>query len=186
MSTYYFEAMKDFEESLNELQILVRLSNDFKKYNRLDKQSLMMRSIVLFLGTHLECFFESICEEYLFKIEQLSLPREKIPISLLMSSVHFHFNDDLIAKIQSKKPACRDGILNLAKILNCEEPVTELKIDTRFSYGKHGSKVVTKLFERIDISEIFEKCKVFEEVETMLSDVPDYQPINIKDNWSPK
>ncbi|ARD28899.1 hypothetical protein OTEC02_09020 [Acinetobacter lactucae] len=180
MTDYTFEALKDFNESLDELRILIKLSNDFKKFNRLEKQSLMFRSIVLFLGTHLECFFESIAEEYLFKIEQCSLPRDRIPINLLMSSVHHHFNEELISNIQSKKPACKVGILKLAEILSCDSPVTELKIDTRFSYGKHGSKIVKKLFERLDIPDIFSLCKVFTEQETMLSDTPESVEVNIK------
>lgn len=180
MTECTFDALKDFNESLDELRILIKLSSDFKRFNRVEKQSLMFRSIVLFLGTHLECFFESIAEEYLFKIEQCSLPRDRIPINLLMSSVHHHFNEELISNIQSKKPACKDGIIKLANILSCESPVTELKIDTRFSYGKHGSRIVKKLFERLDIPDIFSSCKVFTEQETMLSETPELKEENIK------
>lgn len=183
MRQFNFEALTDFNESLDELDILISLSKNFEKIQRYEKQTLMLRSIVLFLGTHLECFFESIAEEYIFKIEQLSLPRDKIPMNLLMSSVHHHFNEDLISKIQRKNHDCKTGILKLAEILSCNSPVTELKIDTRFSYGKHGSKIVSRLFERLDILDIFTSCKVFVEQESMLSDVPERIEINIKSKF---
>lgn len=183
MSQSIFEALTDFNDSLDELNILISLSKNFEKIQRYEKQSLMLRSIVLFLGTHLECFFESIAEEYIFRIEQLSLPRERIPMNLLMSSVHHHFNEDLISKIQKKNHSCKTGILKLAEILSCDRPVTELKIDTRFSYGKHGSKIVSKLFERLDIADIFNCCKVVVEQESMLSDMPEQIEINIKSKF---
>jgi len=184
MTSYNFEALTDFHNSLNEVDTLVKVSNGYQTIGKNNKRLLVMRSAVLFLGTHLECFFEALAEEYLFKIEQLALPRERIPEKLLMSSVHYHFTEQLITKVQSKNPTCKEQLIKLANIVACEEPVTELKIDTSFSYGKHGSGVVEKLFKRLDIENIFENSPVYIEEESMLSDEPIQVEVNIKNKFN--
>ncbi|MHA2714386.1 HEPN domain-containing protein [Vibrio owensii] len=179
-----FEALSDFNESLDELGLMIKLSEGYKKLNRPDKRALMQRATVLFLGTHIECFFESIAEEYIYKIEQLELPRNKVPEKLLMGSVQFHVNDQLLSKINKRSLKCKETLVKLAKIVSCSSPVTELKIDTGFSYGKHGSNEVIKLFDRLDVENIFDHCKVLIEVESMLSEEMEVKQIDIANKFN--
>ncbi|HAS8329497.1 TPA: hypothetical protein I7708_12535 [Vibrio vulnificus] len=180
MASITFDALDDFNKSVEELNILVKAASGYKLLKRPEKQSLMLRSTVLFLGTHLECFFESIAEEYLFKIEQLHLPRAIIPERLLMGAVQYHFDENLVAKINKKSLKCRDTLVKLAQIVSCESPVTELKIDTGFRYGKHGANEVQNLFSRLDIDAVFENCTVYIEKESMLSEGPEKEKVDVK------
>lgn len=182
--TQPFDAVQDFNDSLDEVETLLRLADGYNKLNKQDKRSLILRSAVLFLGTHLECLFESMVEEYIYKIEQMALRRDQLPEKLILSSVQHHFTDELIKKIRNGNPRCKQDIVKLAKIIECTEPVTEIKLDTSFSYGKHGSNVVEKLFARIDINEIFEHCVVTEEIESLLSEEPELVTVDIKQKFN--
>ena len=184
MAVQYFEAVTDFHDSLEELNQLIKIANGYKKLGKLEKRDLMLRSTVLFLGTHLECLFETIAEEYIFKIEQAGLPRDKVPEALLMSSVHYHFNEELVQKVKAKNPLCKDPLINLAKILSCDSPVNDLKIDTSFSYGKHGSAVVEKLFKRLDIEDLFSNCLVTISRDSMLQEEPEVTVVDIKGKFN--
>ncbi|EGR4674155.1 hypothetical protein C4G56_RS16265 [Vibrio parahaemolyticus] len=180
--TQPFDAVQDFNDSLDEVETLLRLADGYNKLNKQDKRSLILRSAVLFLGTHLECLFESIVEEYIYKIEQMALRRDQLPEKLILSSVQHHFTEELIKKIRSGNPRCKQDIVKLAKIIECTQPVTEIKLDT--SYGKHGSNVVEKLFSRIDINEIFELCVVTEEIESLLSEDLELVTVDIKQKFN--
>lgn len=179
-----FDAIKDFNDSLDEVEILLRLADGYNKLDKQDKRSLLLRSAVLFLGTHLECLFESMVEEYIYKIEQLALRRDQLPEKLILSSVQHHFTEELIKKIRNGNPRCKQDIVNLARIIECGQPVTEIKLDTSFSYGKHGSNVVEKLFARIDINELFLNCVVQEEIESLLSEDPELVTVDIKQKFN--
>lgn len=178
-----FEAVRDFEKSLDEVDVLIKIANGYRTLGKSDKQSLILRAAILFLGTHLECFFEGMAEEYVFKVEQLAIPRDKMPTALLMSSVDYLLTEGLIKKIRSKNPNCTDALVNLAKILSCDSPVTNLEVDTSFSYGKHGSGIVESLFKRLDVSNLFQNSPVYVEVESMLSDEPERDLVDIKSKF---
>ncbi|EKO3808329.1 hypothetical protein NTE10_000178 [Vibrio harveyi] len=182
--TYKFDAVSDFNTSLNEVETLAKVANAFDKLDKQDKRSLLLRSAVLFLGTHLECLFESIAEEYVYKIEQMQLSRCHLPEKLILSSLQHNFTDELIKKVKSGNPRCKEDLVKLAKIIECDQPVTDINLDTRFSYGKHGSGIVEKLFSRLDIDDIFEKCTVTTKVESILSDELEDQEVNIKQKFN--
>lgn len=179
-----FDAVVDFNASLNDVEALERIANAYKKLKKEDKFSLILRSAVLFLGTHLECLFESIAEEYVYKIEQMKLSRRYLPEKLIISSLQHKFTDGLIKKVKAGNPKCKDDLMSLAKIIACNEPVTNIDIDTSFSYGKHGSGAVNKLFSRIDIDDVFDKCKVTIYFESMFSDEPEEQEVNIREKFN--
>ncbi|MFL9590457.1 HEPN domain-containing protein [Aeromonas schubertii] len=183
MSNVNFEALEELNKSLEEIAILAKISRAYLTLNKTNKCELMQRAIILFLGTHLECFFESIAEEYVYKIEQMSLPRDKIPEHFLMSYVNNYFNDQLLSQINKKSIRCKPGLIKLAEIVSCSSPVTELKIDTSFSYGKHGSSELKSLFDRIGINNIFEKCKVYTYEESMLSEERIKNDVDIKSKF---
>lgn len=183
MSDIKFEALEELNKSLEEIAMLEKISRSYLRLNRIRKSALMQRATILFLGTHLECFFESIAEEYVYKVEQLSLPRDKIPEQLIMSYVHNYFSDQLISHINKKNIRCKPGIMKLAEIVSCPSPVTELKIDTSFSYGKHGSNELKSLFDRVGINDLFDNCKVYIYEESMLSDESIKIEIDIKSKF---
>jgi hypothetical protein len=180
MSEIKFDALDDLDKSLVEIAILSKTSSLYLKLGREDKSALMQRAIILFLGTHLECFFESIAEEFVYKIEQLALPRDKIPERLIMSYVQNYFNEQIISQINKRSIRCKSSLIKLAEIVSCSSPVTELKIDTSFNYGKHGSNELKSLFDRICIHNIFDNCKVYIDEETMLSDEKIKREVDIK------
>ncbi|CAI2388391.1 MULTISPECIES: MAE_28990/MAE_18760 family HEPN-like nuclease [Alteromonas] len=179
-----FDAIQDFNESLDEVETLIRLAIGYEKLNKHDKRSLILRSALLFLGTHLECFFESIAEEYIYRLEQMSLKREQLPEKLILSSVQHQFTDELIKKIKSGNPKCKQDIVMIAKTIECDQPVTEINVDTKFSYGRHGSSIVKKLFARLDINDVFKSCVVTTEVESLLSDEPEIVTIDVEKKFN--
>ena len=168
----------DFDDALQEIEILVAFSREYQSDEL--KRSLFLKSGILFLSTKLECFFEDVIEEYIYKIEQLNLTADKLPEPLVMSAIHYHFSDDMIAKINHKKPVCRMELKKILPFIEMNTPINKIKIDTKFSYGKHGSKVVHSLFARIGIEDIFNKCKIYVTEETMLSDESEIIEIDIK------
>lgn len=173
-----FQSENDFYEALEEVDVFISLAKDNNQDDK--KRSLFLKSGILFLGTKIECFLEDIVEEYIYKLEQLELTSEKLPEAIVLSAIHFHFSESMMSKIKQKKPACREELIKIYHLLENRDPINKINIDTKFSYGKHGSGVVAALFERIGVEDIFDRCKVIVSEESMLSDEKQDIDINIK------
>lgn len=173
-----FQSATDFDEALEEIDIFISLALDNQHDDK--KRSLFLKSGILFLGTKIECFLEDVVEEYIYKLEQLQLTSEKLPEAIVLSAIHFHFSESTLSKIKQKKPTCKEELKKISHLLEDGTPISKIKIDTKFSYGKHGSSVIESLFERIGIDDVFNRCKVIVAEESMLSDDKQNIEIDIK------
>lgn len=175
-----FSAQKDFQDALEEIHIFLNLA----KENVDNKNSnLFLRASVLFLATKLECFFEDIVSEYIYAIENLSLTASQLPESMILAAIDNHFSEERLARIKHKNPLCKDDLSKVVPFIDGSIPITKLDLDLKFSYGKHGSGNVEKLFSRIGVDNLFNLCTIEIYRESMLSEENEVVKINAKNDF---
>jgi hypothetical protein len=151
--------LQDFLNTLEEVTILVSAAEssvaDEVKYAVYNKSALLL------LSGKFENYIESVAEQYVFVVNQLNLPANRIPDILrlhhalgILSKVDLYRNNgraDEIKKIFSE----------VSSIWITELTFNSLKIDCKFTYGKHGENELKKLFVPLGIEDVFVRVKVF-------------------------
>lgn len=170
-----FDATNKFLDANLEIEILDQL------YNTQSEKELFFKTMIIFLATNLEVFAEEIVEEYIYELELLSPHPSDINNVLIYESLSSIINESLICKVKQKKESAIEDIVNAAKYLDENTPITNFEINTKFNYGKHGENEFSKLFKRINLN-VFETCKIFKSQESLLSDEPELIEINIQNN----
>lgn len=175
-----FTASADFHKSILEVKLLTQLAEDNEKNE--DLYSLFIRSSILFLGTIIECFLEEICEEYIFEIQKLKIKSSALPEKIRLSAISTHFNEELLGKIRNKKSNCIASLHSIYPLIDDNSIPDQIRIDTRFSYGKHGSAEAEALFSRIGYDNLFEQCKIEITTESFLGETTEIK--NAKDEFN--
>lgn len=155
-----FTCYSDFIEGLNEVNIILLFAKEYE--NEATKYSIFNRTGLLLLLSKFECFLENLIEEYVYELEQLKVSTDDLPLSMKFHITNFAFNDDFIVKLRNCNPSVIKGITGIIPIWNIGLPISILPINKKFDYGKHGSKAINKLFQRIGIEDIFQSCPIYE------------------------
>lgn len=141
----------DFSSSLNEVNELLLLAEGQSADNQRLVAALNKAALIL-LAAKFESFLENLVETYVYMISQSDISRDKLPTKIR----YHHFLKILSPIIENNNLStekleviCR----NIAEFFTGNQ--IELKINTRFNYGKHGSSEVEKLLGKIGISDIF-------------------------------
>ncbi len=151
--------LQDFLNTLEEVTILLLAAEDSVADEV--KYAVYNKSALLLLSGKFENYIESVAEQYVFIVNQLNLPANRIPDILrlhhalgILSKVDLHRNNgraDEIKKIFSE----------VSSIWITELTFNSLKIDCKFTYGKHGENELKKLFVPLGIEDVFVRVKVF-------------------------
>jgi len=174
---YEFTSQKDFKEALEEVDILIKLADEHAEDDI--KYSLFLKSGILFLATKFETFVEDTISEYVHKICRLKLKVSQLPDDILLSALNYHLTDEFINLLRQRNNKVYSQINCLTPFFKDNEVIEQINIDHKFSYGRHGAKLIEKLFERIGHYDIFNQCKICISNESMLSDEPLLSYINL-------
>lgn len=172
-----FDAQIDFHDAMEEVITFLNLADSHESDEK--KHGLFIKASLLVFSIKLECFLEDVLLEYLFEIKKLSIKYSDLPQEILLGIVKKHINDDLMAKMKNNKPNCLQDLRALFPYLSTTEYIKDIPITPKFSYGKHGSGEVEKTFRQVGINDIFSKCPVYLEQESLLSEA-EPEKINIK------
>lgn len=156
------DAVKDFAGALTEVDALISMS----RASASDVQrSVLIKASLLLLATKVECFLESIVEEYC-EAACMAESAAHLPHALRVSASRKMFLD---AKLQEEHRNGADTVrqfMAIAEIWGNKAPCPQVTIDCRFSYGRHGENEVIKLFRRVGIPDVFEQFPVDDENES--------------------
>lgn len=155
-----FQARTEFEESLEEVRCLLRLAATNVESHHAYRA--LLKSSILLLMAKMENFLEAIAEEGRFSIQQASRPAAELPDAILLACFQAVIDDAFLAQLRNSNPKAIERLRELTPIL-ANEPVTTLKFEVRFSYGRHGEAEVKKLFSRLGIDDVFSVLPAEEE-----------------------
>lgn len=167
MNEELFDVLDEFHETLIEVEVLIdsaeRDQQDQKRY------STYLKSALLLLSGKFENFVELAADTYVYLLNKNNIVASKIPERIRLKHTYV-----VLDNIQKKKniPASeRDIIRMLNEIgaiwIQADQPFSNLQLECKFSYGKHGSEELIKLFSVIGIENIFDQ------VDVMLPDATD-------------
>lgn len=151
--------LNDFLSTLKEVDILLAAAESCVSEEI--KYAVYNKSALLLLSGKFENFIESIAEQFVFIVNQLRLPSNLIP-----ETMRLHHTLGMLNKIESYKNAGRSD--EMKKIFSAISPIwitniefSELKIECKFTYGKHGENELKKLFIPLGFEDIFIQVKVY-------------------------
>lgn len=142
------EAKATFDEACREIECLLELAEKLQDSNSPSGLSVMVlnKSALILLCAKLECFCESLAEEYVFRVNEAVHLAAHIPQPLLLR----HTKKIVDAALISRNPsAYAETMREVARLWTecCKAPA--VTPDIRMSFGKHGSKELRRLFESV-------------------------------------
>jgi len=154
MSHFYFEATRDFIVSTHEVARMFRIVRSNPEYTDTVKKC----AVILFM-TKVESYIENLLEEFKTIITKNNVSPQSIPADIRVS---------ITTKLLEELQQCREGSpkyhSSISTIISlwcqCSTVMVNFPLNTKFSYGKHGEKEIVKIFNRIGIDDIFERCKI--------------------------
>lgn len=140
-----FDSIKDFIDSLEEIDLLIMYAKRNEKY--IPKYRLFNKSAVILLLTKFENFIETFLEEHSYyvleKHTSFTIP-DKMKVQYIVNAIEkaTRFPDN------TKKAK----VIEKLKCLSSEkgtklDVLKDYRPRTTFDYGKHGSKEITKMFQ---------------------------------------
>lgn len=170
IETNDFESYQKLDIALNEVKTLT----DFAFENETNQAgySALNKSSLLLLTSKFEVFVEDVIQEYIDKINQMNL--NNTDISEYMKIKHTisklkELNSSL--EHEHKKEKGVQILKSISKLWHeSEERFNSLEVSNKFNYGKHGSKELQKLFNNIEINNIFETIILYSDSQDSLLD----------------
>ena len=168
-----FDATDIFSEALSEVDYLLKTAavneKDEDAYNALNKAA------ILLLAAKLEAFCEQILEEFCFRINKKGLSCARLPIRIRLNATRTLLHAEFLKWLEHYDEAKTVPSLEaLSRLWQQDAIPTNIVMDCKFSYGKHGEREFRRLFQRIGVEDVFESCKVTDDVESY-DIVPDGQ-----------
>jgi hypothetical protein len=161
------EAVTEFERALAEVDSLVAISRSFDPAS--PNRHILVKASLLLLAAKLECFFESVVEEY---CEGLCTKESAIhlPHAVKVSASRLLFLESRLAELESLEVEKANRLFaEIVAIWSDTRPCPQISIDSKFAYGKHGETQVIRLFRRIGIENVFEAFLIEDETESLAS-----------------
>ncbi|QDV62760.1 HEPN domain-containing protein [Crateriforma conspicua] len=157
--TLSIEAGSEFEESLQEFNLLLELAVQADENDEDEQYAVFLKCALLLLTSKFECFLEELVEEVGDWIRTENVPCSVLPIEISTHYTHrrscnveSHYN-------QAKFEDIRVSSTALAKFW-LDQDSGDFEIDCKFSYGKHGEKEVAKLLRRVGVPDPFDAINV--------------------------
>lgn len=162
-------ARSDFEASVKEVELLLALAASANH----DERPALLKSSVLLLMAKVENYLESAIEEARYEIETSAVLAADLPAELVIASLQYIVDESFISQLKAGSQRALERLRDFAPALT-GEAMTSLKIDTRFSYGRHGEAEIKKLFARLGVKDVFAEIKFDDdslEVEAIKADI---------------
>lgn len=147
------ECFNDFKNALSEINILLSYSKRHSKDSNPNEYQLFNKMSVILLCTCFESFIESFIDDLSCTIKNRT-NNKNIPDFMKAN----YKDDSLCAYFDPKNKKEQNKILtDLIRLLSKEtiemKYLSNLKLKTRFNYGKHGEKEIKKLFEKFGLKD---------------------------------
>lgn len=163
----YFDATLAFDAALNEIDLLISRAEIAQ--HKSDEYAVYTKAALVLLASKLEAFAENIVEDYADSVGELDLKAKHIPREVRATATSFLLGSCLNGGTGFNGSAkAVNALIDAAKLWDDEAPLVDLPIDTRFNYGKHGSKELRNLFERIGITDICGTCLVSSGIDSLV------------------
>lgn len=167
MPAHRFTATAGLRVSLEEVECLLRTAEaaaDERLFSCLNKAALLL------LSGKFEAFAEALAEEFVFSVNKLAPPPLMIPARLRVSHTLLSLRNLDQLRALERQAEVERLFTSLVDLWKDPGPAPELRVECRFSYGKHGEEEVRKLFQTISEMDVFEDIVIEREVESMLPD----------------
>lgn len=167
-----FQTAITFKNSLKEVENLEELADLFK--NNIDEVSYyraLNKTAILLLGSKFEVFLEESVFEFVEKINELRIEKQKIPTYLKVK--HSQQILDEVYKIykhDAKIFKVEQHLKKLSDFWNEKCECIQLNINNKFNYGSHGSNEIIELFKNINIENVFLKVNIVKVRDGMLGE----------------
>lgn len=154
----------EFISTLEEVAVLLDAADSHEE-NEIEYAAFNKSALLLLTGKF-ENFAESIAEDYIACINNLQPCCTLIPHNLRLQHTFKMLADLETYKKKNKQAEAIDAFLELGSLWVSDRNFTNLNVDCKFSYGKHGESELKKLFSKIGIDNLFEEVQVFKCQET--------------------
>lgn len=162
-----FESLVNYKDTLKEVSVILEMAKSVISCN--EKYAVLNKSAILLLTSKFENFIEASVEEFVYFINDIKLKNCNIPewmkigysINLVGELMNVINKEDNTKKIKY--------LQDVSKIWD-DRQVVSMKINNKFSYGKHGANELIKLFNNIGIKDIFKVVKINSLEENMLDE----------------
>jgi hypothetical protein len=157
---------EEFVITLKEVEVLLDAA-DLHEENETEYAAFNKSALLLLTGKF-ENFAESIAEDYIACINYL-----QPCCDLISDALRLQHTFKLMANFETYKQKhmhekAVNAFTELGSLWMSNSNSVDLKIDCKFSYGKHGETELKKLFSAIGIDNVFEVISVMKEQETLL------------------
>lgn len=160
-----FPSRDNFLESLSEVQRILRRAR--RSHGSAVEYNICIKSALLFLVAKFEAFLEDVVSEYVQVVENTGLRPSDLPDVLKLHCADNLIDEKFISDLRTHRLSALRTIERVSKLCVGEESVTSLDLDKTFDYGRHGHKAIVRLFLRIGITNVFEECPIFENIQTI-------------------
>ncbi len=159
-----FESLKSFNETLEEVKILISISEKNQSEN--SKYTTYNKSAILLLTAKFENYLESVAREYIDLTNKLCIKANSLPKKIkIQHTLHKLKNLEMLKQSDAKA----QRVFNeLGLLWNSNIPYETITLDTAFNYGKHGSREIIRFFKKIGFDDIFSKIKVYKKVRSLI------------------
>ncbi|WP_157267883.1 HEPN domain-containing protein [Azohydromonas aeria] len=165
----YFDATATFDGALAEVDLFIEHAiASLQKHKPVGYSTFLKAGFVL-LGAKFEAFAENIIEDYLKQVGKRKPKAKHLPPDLRVQATSFILANCTFNGIFQGKPEKIRDLKNAARLWDFEAEIDSIKANNKFNYGKHGSKELAGLFERVGINDIYQSCQIeAEEPESLI------------------
>lgn len=161
-----FEASQDFYVSLEAVDTLIGFAKSEDNKGNQDNRNLFLKLSIVSMVTRFQVFVESILEEFVFKLKNLDITFDRLPIHLKLNSIRLLSEDFIICKQLTNKAkynekkigTIKKHISEIDSHFSKKEINDNLSIKVKFPLGKTGKKELISLFSQIRGENIFEEA----------------------------
>jgi hypothetical protein len=155
-----FESLRDFNESLNEVDLLCDAADRAQNDPRCS--SVFNKAALLLIAGKFEAFAESIAEEFVFLVNDRALVATKVPEILRLHHTFFALRGLETLKNPQKQAEAIDIFRQLGALWISVDKSLKLKLDCKLAFGRHGETQFVRMFQQLGISDIFDSIVVNE------------------------
>jgi hypothetical protein len=165
----YFEATSGFDGALVEVDIFVAHALGALRTSRAPEYSTFVKAGLVLLSAKFEAFAEGIIEDFIEQVCALKPHATSLSVGLRVHATSLLLsNCTSNGSFQHKPERIRD-LKMAARLWESNVQVETIRANNKFSYGRHGSKELAALFERVGVSDIYDTCQIHEEeVESLI------------------
>lgn len=153
-----FNAISDFDSAITEVDILIRYAS--RNLKSIDKYATFNKSALILLCSKFEAFIEEYLEEYAYECCQ-KCNNKNIDSVLFNHLLDVQLNQ--LEKVKHNKTKRLPFLQNISLLVETKKNLLNgFEVDSKFSFGKHGQKELTKLLMKFGF-ESFNNQKIDEE-----------------------